>query len=226
MIIGRSTARRRRRAARDAPPGAIRDYLSTPEPEVGTGRAGLSLLAIDLETTGLDPRRDHILSVGFVPVDGAEVVLAGARHLVVRSDRQVGHSATIHALTDDMVAGGVPLESAMELTLVALAGRVLLAHHAVVETGFLQAATRALWGAALPVTVVDTLALQQRVVRRTGEEPREGSLRLWAARDHFGLPRYRAHNALVDALACAELYLAQSDRLAGSGSVTLGQLAS
>ena len=29
---------------------------------------------LDLETTGLEPARDHILSIGFVPVDGLRIV--------------------------------------------------------------------------------------------------------------------------------------------------------
>lgn len=36
-------------------------------------------LAIDPETTGLDPAKDTMLSVGSVPVDGDTIVLSGAR---------------------------------------------------------------------------------------------------------------------------------------------------
>ena len=38
-------------------------------------------------------------------------------------------------------------------------------------------------------------------------------MRLWTARERRGLPVYRAHEALTDALACAELYLAQRAEL-------------
>ena len=56
----------------------------------------LRLLAVDLETTGLDPQRDEILSIGMVPVDGLSIVLSGARHMVVRGARSVGQSAVVH----------------------------------------------------------------------------------------------------------------------------------
>ena len=36
-----------------------------------------------------------------------------------------------------------------------------------------------------------------------------GALRLWTARERYGLPAGRPHDALGDALACAELYLGQ-----------------
>ena len=48
---------------------------------------------------------------------------------------------------------------------------------------------------------------------RWRHEPEPGALRLWAARKRRGLPVYRAHEALSDALACAELYLAQRAEL-------------
>ena len=40
-----------------------------------------------------------------------------------------------------------------------------------------------------------------------------GAMRLWTARERRALPAYRAHEALTDALACAELYLAQRAEL-------------
>ena len=49
-------------------------------------------------------------------------------------------------------------------------------------------------------------------------------LRLWRARRRYGLPRYRAHDALIDALACAELYLAQTAELRDRGVTTLRDL--
>ena len=50
-------------------------------PAVPFSRVGF--LVVDVETTGLDPRRDHVLEVGWVPVSGGEVVLDG----LVRSRR-------------------------------------------------------------------------------------------------------------------------------------------
>lgn len=173
----------------------------------------LELLAVDLETTGLDPARHEILSIGLVPVRGLTIELAGAQQWVVRPTGPggVGQSATVHGLTDDALAGAIPLEEVLPDVLAALQGRVLLAHHASIEVGFLTRAWRA---AGLPVpdlTVVDTVRLHRRVLRlgRGHHHVGEEDLALGAAREHLGLPRYRSHEALTDALACAELYLAQ-----------------
>jgi DNA polymerase III subunit epsilon len=222
--VERRRARRARWAA-GAPPGAVRDYLSTASPGPRTDVRDLRLLALDLETTGLDARTDRLLSVGFVPVNGLEIDLAGAQQLLCRADVEVGQSAAVHGITDDALAQGIPLREVLEGVAVALTGRVLLAHHAAIETGFLSAACERELGVPLPVSAVDTMELQSRVLRsHAGEDLPPGALRLSTARAHLGLPRYAAHQALTDALACAELYLAQVDRLGGGRPMTLGAL--
>jgi DNA polymerase-3 subunit epsilon len=201
---------RRRRLARKAPPGALRDYLETPFPATRQPLDQVPLLAIDFETTGLDPVNDHLLSVGHVQVNGLRVELATARHQVIRSRRPLqGENVAVHQLTDDQVADGEPLEKVMPDLLQALAGRVLLAHHAAVETGFLKAGCRKLYGVSPLFLVIDTLQLARRRLERAGQPIEGNELRLFNLRERYGLPRYQAHNALCDAIATAELFLAQ-----------------
>lgn len=215
-MFRRTPEQRREKALRSALPGPLRDYLAEPLPDVSTALDNARLLAVDIETTGLDPRSDRVLSIGWLPVDDNRVVLGGAGRVEVRDDDAagVGQSATVHGLTDDRLASGVPLEEAVGLFVTALTGRVLLAHFARIETDFLGAACQRLWGAELPCVVVDTFELERRdLTGGRGGEVHAGALRLWAARERRGLPSYRAHEALTDALACAELYLAQRAEL-------------
>ncbi len=219
--LRRSPAARRERAARRAAPGPLRDLLEAPVPPRDTPLADLPLLAVDIETTGLDPSRDRVLSVGWVPVDGGRIDLGGAGGLVVSDAGDVGHSATVHGLTDDALSSGAPLEEVVAALLRALSGRVLLAHFAQVETGFVGAACTVFWGAGLPVEVVDTFELERRALGGGWDAASQpGALRLWTARARYGLPVYRAHEALTDALACAELYLAQRAVLEASSPET------
>ncbi len=212
--LRRGADARRSAALSAAVAGPLREYLAEPFPDLATPLTRARLLAVDIETTGLDPRTDRVLSVGFVPVDGGRVELSGARRVLVRGAAGVGQSATVHGLTDDALAGGVPLEEAVAAVLHALRGRALLAHYARIETGFLGAACRRFWGAPMPCVVVDTFELARRALPPGwGDGPEPGALRLWAVRERFGLPVYRAHEALTDALACAELYLAQRAEL-------------
>ena len=213
---------RRRWALRRAPPGALRDFLSEPLPSPRQDYRSAEYLAIDLETTGLDLRRDLILSVGYVALTGQRIDLASARHRVVRIDRSIPEaSAVIHQITDDQAAGGLELEDVLAELLTALKGRVLIAHHAVIECGFLGNACRRLWGAGLPVRVADTQVLARRSLERRQIAFKGSDLRLHALGDRYNLPRYGAHNALSDALAAAELFLAQAAHRDGGKGLRL-----
>lgn len=222
-----------RRAARDRrhglarttdADGALHAYLAEPFPDASVPHTELPLLAVDVETTGLDPARDRVVSVGMVPVDGTRIRLDGARRVLVRGP-DVGPSAAIHHVTDDDLADGVPLADAVDAVLDALRGRVLLAHHVALERRFLTAACREVHGVGLPGLSVCTLQLARRLTTSPwDDEPAPGSLRLDAVRARHGLPRYRAHEALTDALAAAELYLAQVGELGAGRPVPLHRL--
>ncbi|QSF58025.1 exonuclease domain-containing protein [Nocardioides sp. zg-1228] len=188
----------------------MRELAAAPAPPAATPVSRLELLALDVETTGLDPRTDHLLSLGWVPLAGGRVRLADAREHRVRPPDGVGvgASATWHRLTDDGLADAPAVADVLPQLLADLHGRVLLAHHAPIEVGFVAAATLAAYGARAPLTVVDTLALEHRLRADVHGEV-QGSLRLDAARRTYGLPRYAAHDALTDAIAAAELLLAQ-----------------
>jgi DNA polymerase-3 subunit epsilon len=190
-------------------------------PDDRTPLSGLELLAVDLETTGLSFAHDSIVSVGVVPVDGDRIELGRARRwLVAHGDP--GDAVIVHGLTHDDLEQGRPLPEVLADLREALAGRIMLAHHAPFETGFLRAAWRGLGEEPPPLTAVCTLRLQRRVLARAGvHQPPRGALRLWQARARFGLPAVRAHDALGDALACAELYLAQVAELGEGRTLVL-----
>jgi DNA polymerase-3 subunit epsilon len=183
--------------------------LRTPVPVIPFSR--VDFLVVDVETTGLDPRRDHVLEVGWVPVSLGEVVLDGVRGTAVSLPPgvDVGESAVLHGVTDDDLVAAPGLTDVVLELRAALQGRVLVAHHAPIEIDFLDRALRDGQADRSPLLVVDTMTLQRRLFIRGHGEPPPGTLRLDAARRRFGLPRYAAHRAATDAVATAELLLAQ-----------------
>ncbi|ESQ12744.1 MAG TPA: DNA polymerase III subunit epsilon [Chromatiaceae bacterium] len=202
---------RRRWRLRRTLPGPLRDYLSVPLPRPSQDYRELEYLAVDLETTGLDARRDQILSIGWVRLNGMCIDLASARHRLVRVQGAIpAHTAVIHQITDDLAATGQELATALPEFLQDLQGRVMIAHHARIEQSFLNVACKRLWGRSLLVRIVDTQIIARRILERR-QIPFKGSdLRLHALGERYNLPRYGAHNALSDALAAGELFLAQA----------------
>jgi DNA polymerase III subunit epsilon len=200
-----------RRAALRKAKGALHDYLSVPFPRASQPCREVALVSLDFETTGLNPRQDCILSIGLVHVRDLGIRLDSTWHQVVRVAQDIPeNSAIIHHITDDRAAAGDELTQVLPRLLQHLSGKVMLVHHARIEINFLDAACRALYGAPFVIPVIDTLALARRRAERRNQIIREGDLRLFNLCESYHLPRYKAHNALNDAIATAELFLAMS----------------
>lgn len=190
--------------------GPIHRFLSSEPQPLGTPIKQARLLAVDLELTGLDQRKAEVISLGYVPVDGLRIQLSGARRILVRPQGSVEGSAHIHMIRDEDLTNADTIETALEELLHALEGRALLVHFAGLDHRVLSRLCRHRWAAPLIVHVVDTLALAYRTAMRTGQEPKQGSLRLPALRAQYGLPVAHLHGALSDAVATAELFLAMA----------------
>lgn len=176
------------------------------------------LMALDVETTGLDPVRDGIVSIGLVPMNLGRIRASASRHWIVRPRVPLGEeSVTIHGITDSQVAVAPDLADILGEILGVMAGHVMVVHCRSIERQFLGGALRLRIGEGIAFPVIDTMELEARLHRRKkpgfiarlfGQKP-QVSIRLATSRDRYHLPRYRAHHALTDALASAELLQAQ-----------------
>ena len=213
---------RRRRALARVANGPLRDYLATPLPSGRQDCRATEFVALDLETSGVDAGRDDILSVGLVVLRGQRLELSSHRHWLVRPrSRLTEESVVVHGLTDDAVACGLPLATVLAQVLATLAGRVLVAHHAPFERAFLDRACRSVYGGPFVAPMVDTQRLERRRRERRNQPLEREALRLGAVRTAYGLPPHRAHDALADAIAAGEVWLAQWAHTAGSGRLPL-----
>lgn len=185
--------------------------LAADWPRPGLPVAEASLLAVDLEMTGLNPDRDEIVSIGWVPIDAGVIDLAGSaeRRVAARRGDGVGHSATIHGLRDCDLEDAASLEQALRALLSALSGRVAVFHHAPLDLAFLKRALLEHRLSRWNTPVIDTLAWHRRHLRLAGgDRHTQEKVTLEAACRHHGLLTRSQHDALADALSCAELLLA------------------
>ncbi len=182
----------------------------------------ISFMALDLEMTGLNPTKDQILSIGCVPIEKGFISLKDTEHQLLQIKGSVGQSATIHGILDIHLQQGKSLEEVIDWFFTKLQGKVLLAHHAPLDLAFLEIALTQLGYQKPKLIAVDTLALEKKRLLRQNETIKEGELRLGATRVRYGLPVYAAHNALIDAIACGELLLAQMAAI-GGGKGTAGK---
>ncbi len=183
-------------------------------------------LVCDAEMTSLDANTGELLSLGWIAIADGMIQLNSAAHHLILPDGSVGQSATIHHLRDIDLNDARPLEEVMALFLLAAAGRVLVFHNAALDIAYIDSAVRALHGAPLLLPYADTMLAEHALLTRRGSPIGDGNLRLDACRARYGLTRSDAHNALCDALATAELFLAQNTHRSGQGKLDVGSLLS
>ena len=197
----------------------LRAYYAAGVAAGGTPIADVPLAAIDVETTGLDPARDEIVSIGVVPMTLNHIASSASRYWVVRPRAQLSAtSVTIHAITHAQIAAATDFGAIVGDLLATLSGRMAVVHCREIERRFLDRALAVRLGEGVELPVIDTMELEARLHRRArpgllarilGRQAESLSIRLADCRARYHLPRYRAHHALTDALATAELLQAQ-----------------
>jgi DNA polymerase-3 subunit epsilon len=178
------------------------------------------LVALDFETTGMNPLEHAIVSIGMVPFDLRVIRPAAGRYWVVKPRRPLrAESIAFHRITHSEVEHAPPLAAILDEVLSELAGRLVVVHYRNIERPFLDAAVMANHGEHCLFPVVDTMALEARwerqgrlqgIKRLFGIRP--PSIRLADSRGRYGLPQYSSHHAKLDAMATAELFQAQMAR--------------
>lgn len=199
---------------------ALRNFYAAGLPPEDAAIGSLRLMALDLETTGLDWAEDAIVSIGMVPFDLHSIRPADGRYWVVKPHRELTEeSIAFHRITHSQVAAAPPLSQVFAEVLDALKGHVPVVHYRPIERPFLDAAATALWGERCLFPLIDTMSIEARWQRsgrlqkfRQWLGARPPSIRLMESRSRYGLPPYSSHHAKVDAMATAELFMAQVKR--------------
>lgn len=184
----------------------------------------INYLIIDIETSGLNAGNDAILSIGWVCLNSGRLELATARHHFIKIADDVSfENASIHHILPDMLKNGSELHDVLKEMFMVAKGRRIVVHGACIEAEFFSAFFRRKYQLlSVPIFYIDTLMLEKYFLAKRNE--RDGDYRLMVTRKRYGLPDSPAHDALTDAVATAELFLCQLERLKGFSKWSLGCL--
>lgn len=198
--------------AKECKSPALKQFYEAGVPGLEMPLKDTPLVALDIETTGLEPGTDDIISIGLIEFSLKAIPLNSARYWLAKPHGPLtAESVTIHEITHSEIQDAPRLSSFLDEVLEAIAGKIVVIHCAAVERPFLYEAAMKHYGEPLLFPMVDTMNLEAWIMhkpwwQRFGRRP---SLRLDACRQRYNLPRYRAHQALIDAISCAELLQAQ-----------------
>ncbi len=170
-----------------------------------------SFVCIDLETTGLDPKRDKIIEIGAVKVEQGEIV--GEWNTFVNPERKLEERIVeLTGIRDEQLAGAEKIADILPGLLDFLGEHVLLGHGVLFDFSFLKKAAvneRLIFERQ----GIDTLKIARKYLKDLE------SRSLGALCRHYGI-LHKAHRALEDARATVLLYRKLSEEFYGKEEET------
>jgi hypothetical protein len=129
----------------------------------------IEFIAFDLETTGLSATTSQIVEMGGIRFRADGSLIQEFEQLIDPQCAIPRRATRVHGITDMMVQGMPTLRETLPrfLDFLGQDQAILLAHNALFDVGFLQAAIRTTGCCPLGNPVIDTLQLARRCVRDT-----------------------------------------------------------
>lgn len=180
---------------------------------------------LDTETTGLNPRRDRIITIGAVAVMDGEILLEDSFEALLRIDYN-NSSVTVHGITRDEAAAGMEEAEAVGLFLDYLRDGVIVGHHIGHDIQALNWACERHFNVQMPNLWLDTMDLTLRLNDEGAfvGRPIPAGFTLDALCEMFGIAAHDRHTAGGDAFLTAQVFLRLLRAAKGKGRDTLASL--
>ena len=164
-------------------------------------------VALDVETTGLDPARDRLLEIGAVKVENGAIV--DSFHTLINTGIEIPwRIQELTGITDEMQKTGRALEPAMGALVSFCEGYPILGHNVQFDYGFLkQGAVRC--GLSFEKDGADTLKIARKLL------PGMRSRTLTAMCAYYRVDPGHSHRALDDARSAHEIFLRMQEEFQG-----------
>jgi len=180
--------------------------------KAGTPINEITFVVFDTELTGLNPRSDHIVSIGAVSMSGATIHMGRIFDSLVRPPKPVSsESVLIHGITPDDLETEDDLQSVMPEFLKFVRDAVLVGHFVDIDMAFVNRYLREKYGTCLKNPAIDTRAVHDwlylnspkfRKHYRGGSEKSD----LFSLAERYGVEVLTSHDAVGDAYVTAQLF--------------------
>ncbi len=186
-----------------------------------------TFVVCDTELTGLNKKKDELISIGAVMIRDLQIDLSSMFHNFIKPENMDPTQATlVHRITPQQLEAAEPIDVVLPRFVEYIQGSLLVGHHLPLDMYFLNKATARVMGGTLSNPGVDTMRMAQGYKRvQLGHyhehNPREISYSLDDLGREYNLPQFKPHDALEDALQTAYLFLYLIKKFRKGGLVTL-----
>ena len=196
-------------------------YQSLPRMATDSPLMDLRFVVADVETTGLNPVSDRLISIGAVEVIAGNIRMGSAFEVVLRqSDASPDANILIHGIDGTTQLSGQDPAAAILQFFDYAAQAPLVGFHAGFDKVMIDRAAKSAVGTAPFNDWLDLARLAPALFPEQGLK--DHALDLWL--EKFGITNYARHNALADALSTAQLLQVVLAKAVAQGTGTLGDL--
>ena len=185
-----------------------------------------SFVAIDTELTGLNRKKDEIISVGAVKIENLQIDLSNTFYKLAQPDKiESNQSTLVHQITPVQLREAQPLEEVLVDFVEFVGNSMLVGHHLELDMSFINRATWRHLGGTLSNPGMDTMRMSRKYDQiQDGyfKDPSSSrnSYKLEDLSKKYNLPEFTAHNAFEDALQTACLFLVLIKKIGGPGGIS------
>lgn len=196
-------------------------WRDLPEADAKALHAHQRFVVVDVESSGLNVFRDHLIAIGAVAVEGGRISLGDSFYRVLRQARASSHAnILVHGIGGTEQTGGADPAGALLDFLDFIGKSPLAGFHTDFDDIMIRKAMRLHLGEPFRCKWLDLAYLAPALCRSSQGRPT--GLDDWL--QSFGINNYRRHDALADALATAQMFQLLACRAAQSGELHTANL--
>ncbi len=175
-------------------------------------------IVFDCETTGLNPSKDSILSIGAVAISGNHIDAESAFHEFVFQPDYKGEAAPVHGIGYDQIQNARTEQEVVADFLRFVGNRSLIGHHVGFDFKIVENAMRHHWSYPLRNKQLDTVQLVKEVLpsHHKSKTLPSNHFSLDYLCNLFKIPIEDRHTALGDAYLTAILFLRLTSEISPS----------
>ncbi len=163
------------------------------------------MVVFDIETTGLSNTHNKIIEIGAVKIKNGEIIEKFDEF--INPGEHISEEITnLTSITDEMVSDADPLEPVLKRFFEFIGDKLLIAHNASFDTGFIRVAAKQC-GIEFKNPFLDTLTLS----RFLNTDLKSHKLDKLA--DYYNLQDFHHHRACDDAVILAHIYFCMIEKL-------------
>jgi DNA polymerase-3 subunit epsilon len=186
-------------------------------------------VVLDTELTGLDEKKDSIISIGAVRMHGGKIGLGDTFYRLASPNSELSkQSVVIHEIMPSEVVEKPAIDAVLNEFLNFCGNDVLVGHFISIDLGFINREMKRIHGSAVRNPVLDTFSilawLRKRDKARGLPATQTEGYRLYDIAKFYGIPINGAHNALMDAFTTAQLFQRFLPLLVEAGTKDIGDL--